>query len=141
MAFEQGAGFRICGAVVRRFVAQSGKAAFVTIDVPGERGSKKIELRSFDRSIVADIGSLGAGQIVECTGTVDVEKLTNKQRDEVKVDGYAKWMPALTIRVLRIEGSSRAPSPASQTGDDANASAALPPTSPATNWDESDVPF
>lgn len=139
MGFEQGAGFRICGAVVRRFVAQSGKAAFLTLDVVGDRGSKKIELRAFDRSMVADIGELGAGQIVECTGSVDVEKLTNKKRDEIKIDGYAKWVPALTIRVLRIEGSSRAPAPSN--GEQPPASEPPPANSTADTWQDGEIPF
>lgn len=140
MSFHQGAGFRICGVVVRRFVAQSGKAAFLTLDVVGDRGSKKIELRSFDLSIVADIGQLGAGQTVECTGTVDVEKLTNKKRDEIKIDGYAKWVPALTIRVLRIEGSSRAPAPSN--GQQPPEPASPPaPNSTGDTWKDGDIPF
>ena len=137
MGFQHGASFRICGVVVRRFVSQSGKAAFVTLNVAGDRGGKKIELRAFDQSIVDEIGALGAGQIVEVTGTVDVEKLTNKKRETIKVDGYEKWFPALVIRALTVEGSSRAPA-APTNGTPAETP---PAASTGANWQDEDVGF
>lgn len=139
MSFEHGAGFRICGAVVRRFVPKSNKIAFVTLDVVSHPRSKKIELRAFDRGLVEEISQLGAGMTIQVTGSVDVEPVKDKAGKEVKVDGYEKWVPVLTIRALTVEGASRAPSPA-QTPADTNGTAP-PPASPGASWTDDDVNF
>lgn len=111
-SFIHGAGFRIVGAVVRKFVAQSGKFAAVTIDVNVPPRSRKIECRAFDAEMIDEIGQLGAGQTIEITGQIDMEKLTDKKREPVKVDGYEKWSPALTVKAIKIEGSSVKPAAA-----------------------------
>lgn len=111
MSWERGAGFRITGAVVRKHVAQSGKVAFLTLGVPGNKGETKIDVRSFDVLVIEEIGSLGVGQTVQVTGNVESQKLTTKKGDDVLVDGYAKWVPALSVKKIDVEGSSRAPAP------------------------------
>lgn len=120
MSWEHGAGFRITGYVVRVFKAPSGKFASLTIECPnGRGGTKKIDLRAFSDAI-DQVEHVGQGQVVQVTGTVDMEKLTSKDKNPVKVDGYEKWFPALTIRRLEVEPSSAKPKPAAQTtaGDD-----------------------
>jgi hypothetical protein len=111
MTFEHGAGFRICGAVVRRFVAPSGKVAFLTLGVPGPRGEVKHELRTFKEDLIVEVGSLGVGQIVQVTGSIDNERLTDKSRKEVTVDGRAAWVTKLTIKAIAVEGVSKASAP------------------------------
>lgn len=105
---KQGAGFRICGSVVRRFVVPSGKVAFLTIDVFADGHGKKIDLRGF-KDMVEEIGSLQPGALVEVTGAVEMEKLTGRDRNPVLVDGREKWVPALTVREIKFEASSRPP--------------------------------
>lgn len=109
MNFERGAGFRICGAVVRRFVPPSGKCAFLMLATPGKKGEVKHELRAFDYDLIVEVGSLGVGQTVQCTGSVDNEPLKDKAKNDVQVDGRAAWVPKLTIRAMTVEGSSKAP--------------------------------
>ncbi|HEY6875577.1 MAG TPA: hypothetical protein VI384_04385 [Candidatus Dormibacteraeota bacterium] len=139
MSFQHGRGFRICGAVVRKFVAPSGKIAFLTLDVSAPPRSTKIEMRTFD--LVEDVGCLGVGQTVEVTGSVDMEKLTSKDRNPVMVDGREKWIPALTIKKITVEGSSVRPASAATP---APAAAHEPPPARARGgaWnDEDDFPF
>lgn len=113
MSFERKATFEICGAVVRKpFVSQAGKFAKVTLATPGRTTEKKTDVRAFDAQIIGDIRALGVGQTVRITGDVDSEKLTAKDKSEVKVDGYVVWSTVLTARWIQIEGSSRAPNPA-----------------------------
>lgn len=107
----QGAGFRICGSVVRKFVAPSGKIAFLTLDVFVDGRGKKVDMRGFSE-MVEEIGTLNNGALVEVTGTIDIEKLTDKQRQPVVVDGREKWVTALTVRAVKTEGSSKAPAKA-----------------------------
>lgn len=107
MSWERGAAFRIVGAVVRRFVPDSGKCAFLTLAVPGVRGEVKHECRTFDLLIVEEIRGLGVGQVVQVSGRLDREAVKNKKREPVIVDGREAWAPALTIAKLDIEGSSR----------------------------------
>ncbi len=110
MSWQHGAGFRVCGVVVRRFVPPSKKCAFVTVEAPGDRGTpKKIDMRTFAADIIAEVDGLGEGQIIEVTGTIDMESLKDKAKNPVNVDGRAKWCPALTIRALKIEASSVKP--------------------------------
>lgn len=118
MSFEPGAGFRICGYVVRRFVPQSGKCAFLTLDVPNGRGKNaKIELRTFEHDLIVEVGALGDGQTVQVTGGIDMEALKDKARNDVKVDGRAVWKPALTIKAIKIEASSVKPKLATDWND------------------------
>jgi hypothetical protein len=107
VSFTQGAGFRICGSVVRRFVVQSGKVAFLTLDVFADGHGKKIDLRGF-KEMVEEIGTLQPGALIEVTGAVEMEKVTAKDRSPVMVDGREKWVPCLTVRAIKTEGSSRA---------------------------------
>lgn len=104
--FTQGSGFRICGAVLRKFVAQSGKVAFLTVEVARARSSVKFDMRTFSRSLIGEIEELGAGQVVEVTGAVDVEPVKDRAGKEVSIDGYSKWVPALTMKVLRVLGGA-----------------------------------
>jgi len=108
-AFRHGAGFRICGAVIRRWVSSSGKFATLTLDVSAHPRSKKIQVRAFDQAVVAEIAELGAGQTVEVTGQIDADCLKNKAKAEVKVDGYPVWVFPLTVKALKVEGASRRP--------------------------------
>lgn len=103
---KQGAGFRICGSVVRRFVVPSGKVAFLTLDVFTDGHGKKIDLRGF-KEMVEEIGTLQPGALVEVTGAVEMEKVTGRDRNPVIVDGREKWVPALTVRAIKLEASSR----------------------------------
>lgn len=123
MKFEQGAGFRVCGSVVRRWANQAGTYATLVLDVfvvdeeRGRSANKKLDFRGF-RGAVTDIAVLTPGAMVEVTGSVDSEKLTNKAKEDVMVDGYPVWVTKLTVRAVKVESSSRAP-----------ASNAPPPTS------------
>jgi hypothetical protein len=64
-SFQQGAGFRVAGSLVRKWVSPKGNFAMVTIDVyDSDRGrSKKIELRAFSADVIAAIDEL------RCRGT------------------------------------------------------------------------
>lgn len=110
MKFEHGAGFRICGAVVRKWVSPTGKFASLVVGAPNGKGKEtKHDLRAFDPELVEQIHGLGVGQIVQATGGIDNEKQTNKAKEEIKVDGYNVWLTKLTIRALTVEGSSVKP--------------------------------
>jgi hypothetical protein len=102
------------------FKAPSGKFAALTVECPnGRGGTKKVDLRAFSDAI-DQVEHLGNGQVVQVTGTVDMEKLTGEDRNPVMVDGREKWAPALTIRKVEVEPSSAKPAPkaAPATGDD-----------------------
>lgn len=138
MSFHQGCGFRACGAVVRKSVVPSGKCAFLTLEVPGERRTQKIEFKAFSDEMIEEIGCLGVGQIVEVTGGIDVGALRGKDRQDVLVDGRPKWVPSLVVKTIKIEGSSVAPSRTDRKPD----APPTQPSKPAAGWnDDGDVPF
>ena len=100
-----GAGFRVCGIVIRRFVPPSGKCAFLTLEVPTDKGKKaKLEMVTFD--CVVDVGSLGEGQTVQVTGSIVSTVPKAKDKSDVTVDGRALWIPQLIIKAVTVEGSS-----------------------------------
>jgi hypothetical protein len=107
VTIERGHGFRAVGYVEKKFVPPSGKVAFLTISVPGWRGDQKIEMRTFDADMIVEVGALGVGQTVTVTAGVESNKLLNKAKQAVSVDGRDVWTMALTIRTLKVEGDGR----------------------------------
>lgn len=113
MSWERGAGFRVCGAVVRApFISSSGKFGKLTLGVPGGRGETKVDVRAFDLLVIEEMRALGAGQTVQITGAIDMEPVKDKKGEKVIIDGYAQWVPALTAKAIKVEGSSVAAAPA-----------------------------
>ncbi len=102
--FVQGSGFRICGAVLRQRVSQSRKVAFLTIEVARQRSTVKLDVRTFSRSMIGEIEALGVGELVQVTGSIDIEAIRDRQGHDVKVDGYVKWVPVLTVKELKVQG-------------------------------------
>lgn len=103
--WERGHGFRAVGFVERAFVPPSGKCAFLTVAVPGRKSEQKIEMRTFDSETIAQVKSLGVGETVMVTAGVESNKLTNKAKQEVQVDGRTAWVMVLVIRTLRVQGA------------------------------------
>lgn len=100
---DHGTGFRIAGIVERVFAAQSGKFAKVTVSCPDAKGKlQKIDVVAFSDSF-QQLANLGQGEEVTITGNVGMEKLTDKQRNEIKIDGYAKWVPMLVAKACKAE--------------------------------------
>jgi len=136
MSFQHGAGFRIVGAIVRKFVNDKGTFGAMTLDVVAEPRAKKIEVRAFDAGVIEEIGGLGAGQTIEVTGSVDVETVKGKDRKEVIVDGRSKWVAVLTDRAIKVEGASAQPRSAAAEQRPRTA----PLAKPRAGWDENDEP-
>lgn len=110
MSWERGAGFRVVGAVVRAPFVRD-KFARVTLGVPGRSGETKIDVVSFDASVIGDIAALGVGQTVQVNGSVEMEAVKDKTKEKVLVDGYPKWVPLLVAKKVDVEGSSIKPAP------------------------------
>lgn len=108
--FEPRRSFEHCGYVVRKWVSDKGTFASVVLDIPGERGAAKIDYRCFADGPLDQIRNLQGGQKVVVSGSIDMECLRGKDKKDVKVDGYNKWIPCLTIRTMEVETSSAMPS-------------------------------
>lgn len=91
--------FQEKGTVVRMFVAKSGKFARLTLDIPNDRGSIKIPFVTFD--CTSDFAPLRKGDEVELSGRIGIEKLTDKNRRDVQVDGYTHWQPQLVVTSVK----------------------------------------
>lgn len=103
-----GAGFRVCGIVVRKFVPASGACAFLTLEVPTDRGSKtKLEFVTFDQ--VVEVGSLSDGSTCQVTGTISSKAVKDKSKNDVQVDGRTLWVPQLVIKAVTVEGVQKRP--------------------------------
>jgi hypothetical protein len=112
--------FTETGKVVRKFVANSGNFASVTLDIENNGRHAKIQFVSFD--CARDFGNLKEGDEVTLKGRVGIQKLTTKAKEDVIVDGYAAWVPQLVVtEVVTTEGSGQVKS--------------------APSVDDSDIPF
>lgn len=139
MSFPHGAGFRVCGAVVRRNVVPSGKCAFLTLDVNMHPRARKIEFKAFAAETIEEIGGLGAGQTVEVTGQIDMETIKSRDRKDVTVDGRAKWVPALIVKAIKIEGSSVRPASSPSAGGSAPPHDPPPARPRGSSWDDEEI--
>ncbi len=102
---DHGTGFRIAGIVDRVFAAQSGKFARVSVSAPDGKGKlQKIDVVAFSETFQL-LANLGQGEEVTITGNIAMEKLTDKARNDVKVDGYAKWSPMLIAKTVKVESA------------------------------------
>jgi|SRR6185312_1140515 len=100
---DHGTEFRVVGIVERVFAAQSGKFAKVTVSTQDGKGKlQKVDVVAFSEAF-GQLANLGQGEEVQITGNVAMEKLTDKQRNEIKVDGYAKWSPMLVAKAVKVE--------------------------------------
>lgn len=119
MSWEHKAEGRITGVVTRIWVSPKGNFASLTIECPNGRGKlSKVDLRCFSDAI-DQVKNLGQGQVVRVSFSPDMEKLTSKDKQPVKVDGFEKWVAALTVRGCEVEPSSaRVASPSPKSGDD-----------------------
>jgi len=104
-AIETGAGFRIVGAVVRKYVGPTGKFASLVLSTPGRSGGEaKHDLVAFDAEVIDQIHQLPLAAAVQVTGNIDNTKLVDKQRNDIKVDGFVKWIPRLVIKKVTTVG-------------------------------------
>ena len=112
MSFEHVTGFRICGAVVRKFVNPQGTFASVTIEAPNARGRmEKYDVKCFSDGPMDEFRELGQGQTIQVTGNIAMSKLTAKNKEAVKVDGYDKWLPDLVAKAVKVEVAGAKPAP------------------------------
>jgi hypothetical protein len=120
MSWEHKAEGRITGVLTRIWVSSKGTFASLTVECPDGRGKQsKVDLRCFADAI-DQVKNLGQGQVVRIAYQPGMEKLTSKDKTPVKIDGYEKWVAALTVRACEVEPSSAKPIPkaAPAAGDD-----------------------
>lgn len=108
---DRTARFVITGVVHKAFAASNGKFGKLTVLVPNKNGKDcRHEIKSFDTALVQRISEIGAGQSVRCAGVIELECLKNKDKTEIKVDGYSVWIQVPILRTLDIEEMKTPPS-------------------------------
>lgn len=100
-----GAGFRITGVVERKWIANSGKMAELTLAFPDRGKTSKVKVVAF-KDMVARVSEVGQGQTVQVTGGFWDTKLTDKAKNPIQVDGRDVYQLKLTIRTLVVEGEA-----------------------------------
>jgi hypothetical protein len=102
----QGAGFRVCGVVNRKFINSQG--TFVALTLSCDLGDRKVsvDLKGFKESVAA-ANDVEQGDTIEVTGSIGVEKLTAKDKSTIQVDGRDKWVPSLVIKAIKVDQAKK----------------------------------
>lgn len=87
--------FKITGAVLDKFVAQSGKFAKLRVETSINGKRAKHTIKVFDYDCVRIVDTCGNGEMITVEGSVGQEVLKDRAGQEVKVDGYSVWQTML----------------------------------------------
>jgi hypothetical protein len=103
MAKDQ-ARFKIVGAVSKHWI--NAKGNFGTCDIEVQDGKYKSIFRRCKAfsDVIDAFREIGIGEVIEVVGNLGNEKLTNKAREDVKVDGFNVWVNVLTITSIKRDG-------------------------------------
>jgi hypothetical protein len=126
------ADFNIVGGIVRKYVAPSGKAAFLTVETAVDGRRMKHEMVAFDATTIRQIETAGIGEFVSCKGRLGNKKVTNKNREPAQFDGRDLWVPQYILTY--IESAS------GNVNERPPASAPIPRNSKPVD-DSDDIPF
>jgi hypothetical protein len=97
----------LVGFVVRKWVSNARGFATIDLDIPNDRGSAKLRVRSFGKDgLIDQIDALKPGQKVRVICTVESECLKDKAKVEVKIDGFKKFVEVLTVRSIEVDATS-----------------------------------
>lgn len=87
--------FIVCGRFARKFV--NDRLASLTLKVELENGAPRIDMVTFDPTLMATIENLNETHTLKVAGTVRSARLKARGNKPVFVDGYEKWIPQLII--------------------------------------------
>lgn len=108
--------FLVCGYVKRKWVSDKGNFGTLTVDTKSGTHETIVTLRSFKDGDIDGIRALSEGQMVRVTGVISDEKLTDKQKNDVKVDGYNVYTTRLNIKKVEVDKTSQRPAPNTNNG-------------------------
>jgi len=99
--------FSIAGAVTSKFANDKGTFARIGICIPDGKRRRYVDVKAFAARVVASIARLSDGDMVSVAGDVQSEKLTDKTKQEVQVDGRAVWVPSLVATEIKLEAQQQ----------------------------------
>jgi len=99
--------FSITGAVTRKYANDKGTFARLGLSVSDGQRKRNVDVKAFAVRVVASIARLSDGDIVSVAGDVKSEKLTDKTKQEVQVDGRAVWVPSLVATEIKLEAQQQ----------------------------------
>ncbi len=118
---------KIQGCVVRTHANYQGTFGALTVETSRDGRRTLHEMKCFDQEVNKMILDLGQGEVVTVTCELGSESLKAKDKSDVMVDGYKKWVPSLKItKIERVTGAIGAPPPKK----------AAPPKQSAPNYDD-----
>ncbi len=89
--------FEIIGAVVRKYVAPSGKFASLKVETSTNGFKSLHDLKTFDGTVCRQIETVGVGEMVKVTGELGSEVLKNKAKEPIEMDGYKVYVASLKV--------------------------------------------
>lgn len=101
--------------VIRTYVADSKKIGRVDVELQpgsGREFGAKLSAKSFSASVIGLIGELKVGQYVQLSGTIGSECVKDRAKNDVQVDGYKLWIPALNVtEIVNLDTGETTPGP------------------------------
>lgn len=99
----EGGKFRVVGYVSRKFIPQSRKCAFLTVEYLGDRGRKVTqEMVAFDGALIEAIDNIGQGESVDARGDLSREALKDKGKADVQVNGRPVFVTKLRLLAIDV---------------------------------------
>ncbi len=89
--------FEVIGAVVRKYVAPSGKFASLKVETSTNGFKSLHDLKTFDGTVCRQIETVGVGEMVRVTGELGTEQLKTKAKEPVIVDDYKVYVASLKV--------------------------------------------
>jgi len=99
--------FSIAGSVTRKWANDKGTFARLGLSVSDGQRKRNVDVKAFAARVVASIARLSDGDMVTVAGDVQSEKLTDKTKQEVQVDGRPVWMPSLVATEIKLEAQQQ----------------------------------
>lgn len=107
--------FHVEGTVQRKWVGD--KVARLTIRVELEHRNPKIDCVAFERPLIEAIERLDDRDEVIVSGDITMTPVRNKKGENLRVDGYERWVPQLVVTAINGEFDEKVAHEEQENGD------------------------
>lgn len=92
--------FEVVGAVVRKYVAPSGKFAVLVVETSKNGYRAMHDMKTFEGDVCRQISTVGVGEVVRVYGELGREQLKNKAKEPVIIDDRPAYVAVLKVTAI-----------------------------------------